>query len=270
MLFFACTLVVIDACDSDKNEAVFDKNQTAVYKAEEVAEQAFGVVESITNAAMRYSDATPSARLAEQNPELGCAELKFLGNGTSGELTIDFGEGCVGTDGKTRKGIVVVEYDGNWAVPNTEVYTVLKDFYVDEVRVEGARKLTNVSLDVNSLVFIEEIINGKVTWPDNTYLSRTSDMVHSVTPGNNDGSFEMQIEGNATGRSRYGVNYRTEIVEPLLVKSTCRLNNIYLPVSGTKTISIPEKPTITVNYGIGECDSRFTVTIEDASKEVVL
>ncbi|NJN27626.1 MAG: hypothetical protein HC819_17470 [Cyclobacteriaceae bacterium] len=269
-LFFALTFIVLAACNGDKNEAVFEEEEAAIFQSEEEAWQAFAVIEAISHAAMRYSDADAGARIAEQSPEFNCATLNFVGNAKSGELTIDYGDGCKGPDGKTRRGIVIVEYDGNWAQQNTEVYTVLKDFYLDDMRIQGSRRLTNVSLDSKSLVFTEEIINGTITWPDHSYLTRSSDMVHTLEFGNNDSSFELLIEGSASGRSRLGVNYKTEIMEPLRVKSICRLNNIYLPVSGTKSIFVAEKPTISVNYGAGQCDNKFDVSLDEASKEVAL
>jgi hypothetical protein len=270
-ILFSFVFLLLNGCDGDKNDMVFESDEQSIYESEEQAEQAFEVIESITNAAIRYYESNPGSRLAvSSDPELACAEIDFSGNAQNGRVQIDFGDGCMGPDGKTRKGIMVVEYEGHWAISNSEIYTVLKDFYVDDVRVEGTRILTNVSLDAKSMVYTEEIINGKITWPDNTYLTRISDRTHTLIFGDADNIFELQVEGHASGKTRPGLNYSTETIEPLLFRSVCKLNAVYLPVSGIKTIIISEKPVITVNYGGGDCDTKFTVSIDDSSKEVNL
>ncbi len=267
----AVSFLFFISCDGNKNDVIFEQDEQAAYESEESAEHIFDVIESITYSAMRYNDSTSGGRIAgNSDPELTCATVAFSGNLQSGRLEIDFGDGCVGPDGRTRKGVVVVEYNGNWAVKDSEIYTVLQNFYIDDIKVEGTRILTNVSLDASSLVYTEETINGKIIWPDDTYLTRTSDRTITLVFGETYNTFELQVEGVASGKTRLGVTYETEIVEPLVFKTSCRLNSVYLPVSGIKTITIPEKSVITVNYGNGDCDTKFTVAIDKSSKEVIL
>ena len=45
---------------------------------------------------------------------------------------------------------------------------------------------------------------------------------------------------------------------------------IYMPTSGIKVISIPEKPEITVNYGDGDFYKSFNITIGDQNKDVTI
>ena len=268
---FALSFLFFISCDSTKNDVIFEQDEQSAYEAEEVTEHLFDVVESITNSAIQYYGTNSGGRLAQNSdPELSCATVAFSGDVQSGRLEINFGDGCIGPDGKTRKGVIVVEYTGHWAIKDSEIFTVLQDFYIDDIKVEGTRILTNVSLDATALVYTEEIINGKIIWPDETYLTRMSDRTHTLIFGQANDIFELQVEGTASGTTRLGVTYETETIEPLVFKTSCRLNSIYLPVAGIKTITIPEKPAITVNYGNGDCDTKFTVTIDNESKEVIL
>ena len=270
-VLFSFVFLFFMSCEGDKNEVIFQEDEKTAYESEESTEHVFDIIESITNSATQYYESNPGARMAgSSDPELACATVTFEGNQLGGRVEINFGDGCVGPDGKTRKGVIVVEYDGYWAEKDSEIYTVLKDFYVDGVKIEGTRILTNVSLDVESLVYTEEIVNGKVTWPDNTYLTRISNRTHTLVFGSGINDFELQVEGVATGKTRMGLTYSTEIIEPLVFKTSCRENMVYLPVSGIKTITIPEKPLISVNYGSGDCDTSFTISIESQSKEVTL
>lgn len=272
------SMLVFTSCENkeDGPEVVFEEEEQAAYEAEESAENLFDVVESITNSAIQLAETNAGGRIAvSDDPEIACAAVQFEGTEQSGRIEINFGEGCEGPDGRTRKGIIVVEYDGNWKIKGSKIYTILKNFYVDGFRVEGTRILTNVSLDLDSLVYTVEIIGGKITWPaeegvEPKYLTRESDRLHTLIFGENLTDFELHVEGEASGISREGVEYSTKTVEPLVFKSSCRGNLIYIPTSGIKIITIPGKPEITINYGTGDCDKTFNIKIGEQSKDITI
>ena len=214
------------------------------------------------------AQANAGGRIAEStDPEFACAQVAFTGTATSGRLEINFGEGCEGPGGKIRKGIVVVEYEGHWLEQNAKVWTILKEFYLDDIKIEGTRILTNVSLSAEAFVFDVEILNGKILWPDGTFLTRTCNRTQTLKFGDTIDDFELHIDGTASGVTRLGVEYLTEIVEPLIFKSSCRGNTIYLPVSGVKSITIPEKREITINYGDNACDNKIVISVGDERAE---
>ena len=210
--------------------------------------------------------------MENDNPELACAVVTFEGDKQSGRVEIDFGTGCEGPDGKVRKGSIVVEYEGHWLVKDSKIFTILKDFYVDDVKVEGTRILTNVSVDLESLVYTVEIIGGKITWPvvegTEKSITRESDRLHTWIFGKSLDDFELHVEGEASGVTKDGIDYSSKIIEPLIFKSICKGNTIYLPTSGSKSITIPDKPEIGVDYGTGDCDKKITITIGDQIKEI--
>jgi len=271
-LLLSFVFIFFMACEEGvETNVTFEEEETAAYEAEESVENLFDVIESITNSAIKYSDANSGGRIAlENDSELTCAEVGFNGTREGGRLEINFGDGCVVPDGKVRKGIIVVEYEGHWLTGQSKVYTVLKNFYVDNVKIEGTRILTNVSVDLESLVFTVEIVGGKVIWPDETFITRESERKQTLIFGDGLDDFELHVEGMASGRTRQGIEYTSETVEPLVFKSSCRGNTIYMPAIGIKTITIPEKPVITVNYGEGDCDNKFMISIGEGSKEVTL
>lgn len=269
---FSFVFLFFAACEeADDNDFIFGEEDQSAYEAEESVENFFDVVESITTSAIKHSVANSGGRVAENSdPELACAEVSFNGTLQSGRLEINFGDGCEGPDGKVRKGAIVVEYEGHWLTKGSTIWTIFKDFYIDGVKLEGTRKMTNTSLDLESLVYTVEIRAGKIIWPDETFLTRESERTHTLVFGDGLDDFELQVEGEASGMTKLGVEYSSEIIQPLIFKSSCRGNSIYLPVSGIKTITIPEKPVITVNYGEGDCDSTFMISIGDGSKEVTI
>lgn len=276
-LFFSFTLIFFMACENigDDSSVNFDEEEQAAYEAEESAENFFDVIESITNSAIKVSEANSGGRIVESDePELACATVSFEGDKQSGRVQIDFGEGCVGPDGRTRKGIIVVEYEGHWLVKNSKIWTILQEFSIDGVIVEGTRILTNVSVDLEALVYTVEIVEGKITWPvddgDDVSMTIDSDRVHTWIFGDSIDDFELHVSGGAYGKTKLGLDYSTLIDQPLIFKSSCRGNTIYLPTSGSKTITIPDKPVININYGNGECDNKLTITINSQDKEITI
>ncbi len=269
---FSFVFILFSACqtETEKAELSLDVEEKSAIEDEETAENLFDIVETITNSAIRNSAISSGGRVSKLNdPELSCAKISFSGDKQSGRIKIDFGDGCVGPDGKMRKGIVVIEFEGNWLVQGSVIYTVLSGFYIDEIKIDGTRILTNVSLDLEALVYTVEIIDGKVTWPDGTYLTRESDRIHSWKFGKGFDDFELQVEGEASGRTRLGIDYTSKTIEPLIFKSSCRDNIIYLPTSGIKTINVPKKPVITLDYGIGECNSDVDISIGENKNRVI-
>ena len=278
LVFLLLSLFVFTSCDprDDGTDIIINEQEKSAYETEESAEKFFDIIESITKSAIGVSESNSGGRIVESDdPELACATVSFEGTRQSGRVEINFGDGCEGPGGKVRKGIIVVEFEGHWLVKDAKVFTVLQNFYVDGFKIEGTRILTNVSVDLESLVYAVEIIEGKITWPaeegvEPKFLTRESERIHTLIFGNNLNDFELHVEGNASGKTRDGVMYSSEIMAPLVFKSSCRGNLIYMPTSGIKVISIPEKPEITVNYGDGACDHSFNIKIGDKNKDVTL
>jgi len=275
MALLSFSFIFFTACDDagEETNVVFEEQEESAFESEELAETMFDVIESITNSAINLSDANTGGRIAEtEDPELACAEVSWQGDNQGGRVEINFGDGCQGPDGKVRKGTVVVEYEGHWLVKGSKVYTVLKNFSIDNISVEGTRILTNVSIDMESLVYTVEIKGGKIFWigdDEKEYvITRESERMHTWIFGDGLDDFELHVEGHASGISRDGVGYYSEIDQPLIFKSSCRGNTIYLPTSGSKTIMINDKLTIKLNYGTGDCDNKVIVNIGEQNKEI--
>ncbi len=271
ILLLSFFLVLFIACDSgDENTgAKFNDDVKASYEGEESTEALFNAVGSITGSVIMASDANPGGRQAEvTDPMLSCAEVTFQGDMNSGRIEVDFGDGCETPHGKVLKGSIVVEYEGLWITNGSKVYVVLKDFYVDDIRVEGTIIYTNNGMDMKSWVFTVEIADGKITWPDGSTLTRESERTHTLTISGED--FELQIEGTASGITREGINYSSEIIEPVIVKGSCLKEYSFLPVSGVKNVKLEGQGTFTVDYGDGTCDKTVTVSIGGLSKDVTI
>lgn len=269
-LLLSGMMIMAFSCNTD-DENVIEPDDKSAYEGEEFTESMFEAVESITFAAIDFAEANSSGRIATNNdPEIACAEITFDGSMESGYIKIDFGTGCEGPDGRVRKGIVEINYTGFWLQQGSAITTTLTDFYIDELKVEGTSKLMNMATTLSQIIYTQKITNGKVTWPDNTFLTRTSDWENTIAFGSSFEDYVLEVEGTASGTTREGVAYESKVIEPLVFKSNCIGSVIYLPVEGIKTINIPDRKEISLDFGSGDCDNIITVSIGKYSTNVTI
>ena len=186
-------------------------------------------------------------------------------------ITVDFGEGCEGVDGRVRKGKIVISYNEKVRlhVPGASRTTEFVDFSVDDVVVEGKRTLTNLmETPVDFISFQNTLEGGKLTWPDGSTATREFIRTRTWMRGNNPRQDEFQKTGSASGTTREGVSYSVEITSPLVYKRNCRTSRVFIAVEGSKTVERSEKDKVQIDYGSGDCDSIITLTVGDETREV--
>jgi hypothetical protein len=111
-------------------------------------------------------------------------------------VTIDFGAGCLGRDGKYRKGKIVSIYTNPMVVPGAKVSTTFVGYYVDSFKVEGTHITENTSTP-NMQGWKVKVIDGKIT-NTNTYRWRKWNSVKDV----------LQVAGTSILPARAHVNKR--------------------------------------------------------------
>ena len=77
-------------------------------------------------------------------------------------VTIDFGTGCFGRDGKYRKGKIVSIYTNPMFVPGAKVSTTFIGYHVDSLKIEGTHITENTS-SPNMQGWKVLVIDGKIT-----------------------------------------------------------------------------------------------------------
>ncbi|MFT3737245.1 MAG: hypothetical protein QM786_00625 [Breznakibacter sp.] len=174
-------------------------------------------------------------------------------------LTIDFGTGCVGADGKVRTGKIIV---------TTESFTEtnkLRTFLFDGYTVSGnavtgsiVKTITN-DMDANSrLAGISEDITIALAGDKGT-LTRSADLTRLYEFGTlgaiRDNKFTTWGTTLFTSSQGRTVTKTVDEETPLLYKTACRQ-----VVSGTKTIDFGNGKVWTVNFGDGTCDHVATIT----------
>lgn len=185
-------------------------------------------------------------------------------------VTINFGDGCKGKDGKVRKGKIVSIYTKAAFMPGSVVSTTFVGYQVDSLSISGTHKVTNTSTAKRGSFHIE-VINGKVT-NNNTGFWREHESDREFTQL--DGWFSVlnplkngyKITGTTHGINSNGRTWKTQTERPLLRKFDCMwISKGVLDVwrNGNSTAA-------TLDYGDGTCDDQAVLTFKNKTKTITL
>jgi hypothetical protein len=183
-------------------------------------------------------------------------------------VTIDFGTGCLGRDGKYRKGKIVSIYTNPMVVPGAKVSTTFVGYYVDSFKVEGTHITENTST-ANMQGFKIKVINGKITNTNNNRW-RMWNSVKDVlqVAGNGTPHFPLddiyRIDGAATGSNSGGHSWSSLITESLIKKFTCPWI-----VKGKVRLNRDGR-TALLDYGDGNCDNQAIIYINGVPHIITL
>jgi hypothetical protein len=199
------------------------------------------------------------------------------GDGT-GNITIDFGTGTTGRDGRTRKGKILIAYTGGYRAHNSQQVVTFDNYYVNDHKVEGKKTLITTLDNSNGTypIFVTRINveNGKITWKDGKTTewsgerTRKYDYKNTLADPNDD---LLTITGSSVGKSRNGIAFTAATVAPLVVKMSCAISQkSWLPLEGALEVTPEAGAKRTVNYGSGTCDQTFTVSVNGKSWDITL
>lgn len=183
-------------------------------------------------------------------------------------VTIDFGTGCLGRDGKYRKGKIVSIYTNPMVVPGAKVSTTFVDYYVDSFKIEGTHITENTSIS-NMQGWKVVVIDGKIT-NTNTNLWRKWNSTKNVLQieGNGTPHFPLddvyKITGNARGSNSAGHTWAALVVDPLIKKFTCPWivkGKVQLMRDGREAL---------LDYGNGNCDNQAIIYINGVPHVITL
>jgi len=185
-------------------------------------------------------------------------------------VTVDFGVlGCADAYGNIYKGKIHILQTNYWNVEGATRTTTFEDFYVNLLKIEGAKTVTNQGLNSEgNLTFQLSITNGKVSLNDLLYVTYNSSHTWELVEGAQTHSRldnVINITGTSTGKHWTGSTYSKNILTPLRKPFICRV-----PVSGSQEIIIDLASPIVLDFGNGTCDDLVTITQNGVSKEYSL
>jgi hypothetical protein len=185
-------------------------------------------------------------------------------------ITIDYGDGCKGRDGKVRKGKIITVYSKPLILPGAVATTEFGNYYCDSVKVEGKHIVKNNSTSA-VLVITRIVQNGKLTKPNGCTIHWNAEHTNTQVAGLGTPGYPRDDEWNITGGARGEVacggksyNWSRLIVEPLHKAFVCRWID-----KGIVKITRNDH-TAMLNFGNGTCDNKAVITKDGFRKEITL
>jgi len=193
-------------------------------------------------------------------------------------ITIDFGDGCPQyvynrygkvIDTIVRKGQIIIKRQGRFREKNSFRIVILKDFYINGIKIEATRTIENMGKDnQNRMYFKISVQNGKITTPDGIVMTYNTERYRYWIKGESTPSpwdDEFAVIGSANGVTAFGEEYQLRIIDTLRIQNACRFI-----VKGKIETTVGNREPITIDYGNGECDNIATISCGDASKQIML
>ena len=272
-VFLAFSLTLTSCQQTDLDVETITEEETQVVLMESGIETDYEEVALVGMEALDLTDHSSYARAATDpyqffiHTNSGCPTINH--DSVNKIVEVDFGTSCVGADGKTRSGKVIITYTRRLYHPGAFVKIELENYVVDGKQIEGTKTIKNVSTNYRDDISLKTTLaGGKITWPDSTMATRqytrTRTWIRAAHPIND----EFHVEGGIMGTRRNGDNYSARIISTLIFKRKCKVQGIHIPVQGLKLIKRDGKPDLLVDFGDGQCDHLITLTMNGQSKVV--
>lgn len=291
-LFIAFCLIFFVACQKENSGTTDEQQKQASIASAEADTEAENIFDSFFDDAMganndvgvsgsgifygRNDTLTPVPRcftVTVQHPNNTPFPVRII---------VDFGTtGCLGPDGRVRRGKIITDYTARLIVPGAVATTTFDGYYVDSLKVEGMHKVTNTSEpNANPAIlrrYKAQVINGKLTKPNGNFVEWNSTKVFLQIEGlatpdlPRDDAFK--IDGFASGMAKRGnliVRWESNITESLLRRFTCR----HIVKGKIRTVRVglgTQSPWIALlDFGNGICDNQAILTINGVPRQITL
>ena len=179
------------------------------------------------------------------------------------EITIDFGNGCTlvfNGDSITRSGQINISISNRWSVQNAVQVMTFHNFYFNGAKIEGTRTMTNNGLnEQNRLEIATQLENGKVTFGENAFMTRTASHVREWKRYQNPLNDTIFVSGSANGSNVLGEAYNREITEPLVLVHCAELQYRWAVASGKVSVTNSSRGNMIIEHTGNECDGDVVI-----------
>lgn len=270
MLAIAATTFTQTACKKDDDafdsQTVQDNNS---------AESEFDDASSIEQDVMDNNESSLGGRSAASIETTYDDGVKVVIDNAAKTISIDFspnGTPTTGQDGTQRKGIIKISYTARLREVGAVVTTTFDNYYVkrpaavDFTKVEGTKTVTNKSVSNGIYTFERKVTNGKLTFPNAQTFTWAATRTIEWNSGGTytyrwDDIFTQKTGSIASGTTRTGSTFSVNVDADVVVKTSCQKLRRFRPVSGKVTYTVGDGSPRVIDYGNGDCDNSFTVTV---------
>jgi hypothetical protein len=290
-LYAAMFMIFLYSCQKENSGSQTEtvtEEQAAIYSDE--SSQADASFDDVSDISMVAADEEDAASTAGDNGRLAdipgsffpsfrelrhiigdCATITVTPNDSTypKTITIDFGDSCVGRDGKLRSGMIVLHLTGPIRRSGSVLTITFVHFYLNHVHLEGTKIISNLSQGT-TIKFTVQVVGGKVTFPSGRgyrynsfkYKKQIAGM-DTRTPRDN----VFEITGWARIEFNNGVTVNIETIDPLIKKVICPWIS-----DGTLKIRVNER-VFKLDFGFphnGDCDNKALLTWNNGNSQRVI
>jgi hypothetical protein len=264
LLFALFSFAILSSCRRDKDDP--DDNDTLAVEDQSLADAEAGkAYEAIDRTLRGSSNKTGEASEDRFLPD--CAVVTVDTLSMPRKVTIDFGTtGCVCSnwDGKTRKGKIIATYTGRYIDAGTVITWSTENYFVDNNEYRISKTVENKGKNQAGQPYFNITASNSVVTPSGT-ITWQSSRVRTWTKGYDtpnvgwDDEYSISEITPATGKNRKGVGYVVRITKPIVWRASCA----FKLVGGELELTVEDKTNKrTINYGNGNCDRQYQVTIK--------
>lgn len=271
--------ISVFSCKKDNEEADTFSSDIQVAKDENIAdnegEDIAGIQEEIMSKNnVNFGRIVTSDTFNYEN----CAVVTIIRKTETspGTVTVDFGSGCIGNDGRTRKGKIIWTYTDRYLNPGAVINTTFQDYGVknqgasDFTMVDNTstKTTTNTSatppIQTGAIVNFTRVLDMKFKLPGSNVITQNGTKYLEWNLGElgirYDNVYTLKVGSQIQGIDRKGRNYTKTVISNVVRKAECALSGFFKPVSGEVKIENENKTKI-INFGDGNCDGDVSVTI---------
>ena len=177
-------------------------------------------------------------------------------------ISFDYGEGCmfiINGDTITKKGMILVTLTDRFFNPGAQRIVTFKEFYMNEVKVEGTITSTYIGINDDELLEYTMILeDGKLIYNDTTQYTREArhkkEWYRSSVPVED----SLYISGSMWGTNIEGVEYSREITDKLTLAHCSSYGRRWVIVDGEVVSTVGDIQTV-IDYSDGGCDGTAMV-----------
>ncbi len=266
---FALTFFAISCQEDVESPGQLTDVDLLTVENEAVVESAFEDVDDIAFESLLLFESGGRIAESEDSPIHCAIKTHDIENKT---IVIDFGDGCVGINGRERKGKIIITYTDRRFVSGAVHIMTFENFYIDGKLIEGTRSRTNISAGIDDYLRFSIVLeNGKVTWEDGTFATREANWETSRIRTPNPINDERIRTGSAIGIDRERMGYTVNITKAIVWKRACMATDrIMIPVEGVKVKTFEDGNSVIIDYGDGTCDNLVTISKDGVTGTVEL
>jgi len=247
------SLIFLAACH--KKDTTTTTEDTGYATDHMLAEKSYSDAENISDDAANTSGSTLTYRTTST-----CATVTHSGD----TITVDFGTGCVGHDGRTRSGKIIIVYSGGAYADSGSTHVITFDnYFVDGNQILGSKTVTNMGHNSAGQPWFNVVIAGSIVKASGGTVTVAWTRVRTWLTGYTtlgdptDDSYSISGTGTITRASGDVVSVAIPTTAPLIMAYGCKWIE-----AGTINYTLPSGATRSVNFGTTPvCNATATITL---------